>query len=150
VGSPIRRRAFSRRSSGSCWGKGRQSTLLSGSCAGSLSAGRTTISLNFPIDGMSWLALMRHHGAPSRLLDWTRSPHVAAHFAASAAAVGSAFTVWAVDQFELTRLSRKEIIEKDPALGEGLVDSGGEAYSSRFPCRVQRYLGRCRPAAACG
>ena len=48
-----------------------------------------------PTDIIEWLSLMQHHGAPTRLLDFTYSIYVASYFAIEAADQDAA--VWAVD-----------------------------------------------------
>jgi hypothetical protein len=54
---------------------------------------------------LEWLALMRHHGSPSRLLDFSKSPYVAAFFATADAEPSESAAIWAIDIFALRNLA---------------------------------------------
>jgi FRG domain. len=56
-------------------------------------------------DAFEWLALMQHHGAPTRLLDFTWSPYVAAFFALEGAIRDA--VVWAVSPPRLAESVRR-------------------------------------------
>src|SRR5262245_5486510 len=56
-------------------------------------------------DVFQWLALMQHHGAPTRLLDFTWSPFVAAFFALERATTTAA--VWALCFPEIWKAKHK-------------------------------------------
>jgi hypothetical protein len=55
-------------------------------------------------DDLQWLALMQDHGAPTRLLDFTWSPYVAAFFALHNATEEAA--IWACNPFEIANMKR--------------------------------------------
>ncbi len=61
-----------------------------------------------PADTFQWLALMQHHGAPTRLLDFTWSPYVAAFFALERATKEG--VVWALNPKRLVNIT--ETLEK--------------------------------------
>ncbi len=46
-------------------------------------------------DKLEWLTLMQHHGAPTRLLDWTYSFYVALFFAVESTPEDQTCAIWA-------------------------------------------------------
>ena len=75
-----------------------------------------------PTDGdfASWFALMQHHGAPTRFLDWTKSPYVAAYFALEdeAQQEEKRSAVWAIDLDWLETRGRQLLQSKEIATPE--------------------------------
>jgi hypothetical protein len=70
-----------------------------------------------PDEAIDWLALMQHYGAPTRLLDWTRSPYVALYFAIQSDSKQDG-ALWAIDMNWLQSRSNEGIGQQDKNFSE--------------------------------
>jgi hypothetical protein len=68
-----------------------------------------------PRDVFGWLALMQHYGAPTRLLDFTRSPYVALHFALEKPNSDGHHALWAVNTYDCQRRMSEVMSIDDPS-----------------------------------
>jgi hypothetical protein len=67
-----------------------------------------------PDDDFQWLALMQHHGAPTRLIDFTWSPYVAAFFALERTQADG--VVWAINPSRVDSGRAPKPMRMDPRL----------------------------------
>jgi hypothetical protein len=77
-----------------------------------------------PADLFEWLALMQHHGAPTRLLDFTWSPHVAAFFALDRAQKKAAIWALRTSAFPQADNPYDHSRSEDRTLPDGLLPVG--------------------------
>ena len=63
-------------------------------------------------DDFQWLALMQHHGAPTRLIDFTWSPYVAAFFALERTLADG--VVWAMNPARIDSTRAHKAVRVDP------------------------------------
>ena len=82
-----------------------------------------------------WLALAKHHGLATRMLDWTYSPYVALHFAtARSVDFDEDGLIWMVDFVQTNQLLPKK-------LRSALEDEGMNAMSADLLAEVAPTLG---------
>jgi hypothetical protein len=87
-----------------------------------------------------WLAIMQHYGAPTRLLDFTYSPYVAAYFAFENAENNDNVTIWAIDAKWLDEQLDKNYSELRITRESYQKDRKGKDFDSIFMSQSQYKL----------
>jgi hypothetical protein len=101
-----------------------------------------------PVNDWELLVLAQHHGLPTRLLDWTYSPLVAAHFATAPTGEGRDRTIWRLDwqrvhdRFDLPRLALliedlEELFGEREPFTPWRLFAGDGAGSREFACMIE-------------
>jgi len=93
-----------------------------------------TLLMNpLPNENYAWLFVMRHHGVPTRLLDWTESPLVAAYFSVIGDDKEKDGVVWALSPLELNNQEPRKLDDQNnlPTFSEDteMVAYTPESYS---------------------
>lgn len=73
---------------------------------------------SIPKNEWEWLAIAQHHGLPTRLLDWTKNPMVAAYFAVNKDS-NQDCVIYALDS---TRLDSNIDLNFEPYIYDGSID----------------------------
>src|SRR4029450_3317949 len=81
-------------------------------------------------DTLEWISLMRHYGGPTRVLDWTYSIHVAAHFALNSSERNKPCWIWAIDAKTLD--AQAEILYPRLREPRGNMQKSGAHFRDHF------------------
>ena len=85
-----------------------------------------------PSDDWEWLALAQHHGLPTRLLDWTYSPLVAAYFAVEQPSTEADSAIYVSEAPEIINTEEMDPFE---------IDEVVRYQPDHFSPRIQAQLG---------